>query len=124
MRVMVMVKGTKESEAGVMPGKELLETMGAYNQQLIAAGIMKDGAGLKPTSRGARVHFSGKDRSVSSGPFNTGRESDILSGFWIWEVKSLDEAIAWAKKCPNPMPGPSDLEIRPFYEMEDFADIK
>jgi hypothetical protein len=115
MRVMVMVKGTKESEEGRLPSKQLLEAMGAYNQQLIAAGIMKDGAGLKPTSRGARVHFSGTDRSVSSGPFSVGKESDILSGFWIWEVKSLEEAIEWAKKCPNPMPGPSDLEIRPFY---------
>lgn len=123
MRVMVMVKATKDSEAGIMPSKQLLDEMGAYNQQLIAAGIMKDGAGLKPTSRGARVHFSGKDRSVQNGPFG-GKESDILAGFWIWEVKSLEEAIEWAKKCPNPMPGDSDLEIRPFYEMEDFADVK
>jgi hypothetical protein len=122
MRVMVMVKGTKESEAGVLPSKQLLEEMGAYNQQLIAAGVMKDGAGLKPTSRGARVHFAGKDRSVSNGPFG-GKESDILAGFWIWEVKSLDDAIEWARKCPNPMPGASDLEIRPFYEMEDFKEI-
>ena len=123
MRVMVMVKATKESEAGVLPSRQLLEAMGAFNQQLIAAGIMKDGAGLKPTAKGARVHFSGASRSVSNGPFG-GKESDILSGFWIWEVKSLEEAVEWVKKCPNPMPGDSDIEIRPFYEMEDFAEIR
>jgi hypothetical protein len=119
MRVMVIVKASKESEAGAMPGAELLRDMGAFNQQLIAAGIMTDGAGLKPTSQGARVAFSGADRSVSKGPF--GNVEDLVAGYWIWKVNDLDEAIAWVKRCPNPMPSPSVIEIRPLYEMEDFA---
>ncbi len=119
MRVMVIVKATKESEAGMMPGAELLRDMGAFNQQLIAAGIMTDGGGLKPTIQGARVAFSGNDRTVSKGPF--GNVEDLIAGYWIWKVNDLDEAISWVKRCPNPMPGPSAIEIRPLYEMEDFA---
>jgi hypothetical protein len=121
MRVMVIVKATKDSEDGVLPSAQLLAEMGAFNQELMAAGIMQDGAGLKPTSKGARVTFSGKDRSVVHGPF--GVTNELVAGYWIWNVKSLDEAIAWVKKCPNPMPGVSDIEIRPFYEMEDFAAV-
>jgi hypothetical protein len=121
MRVMVMVKATKESESGMLPTAKLLAEMGAFNQQLMAAGIMRDGAGLKPTSKGARVTFNGADRSVAHGPF--GVTNELVAGYWIWNVQSLDEAIEWVKKCPNPMPGVSDIEIRPFYEMEDFAAI-
>ena len=119
MRVMVIVKATKDSEAGVMPTPELLQDMGAFNQKLIAAGIMTDGGGLKPTSQGARVAFSGAGRTVSKGPF--GNVEDLVAGYWIWKVKDLEEAIGWVKQCPNPMPGPSIIEIRPLYEMEDFA---
>jgi hypothetical protein len=119
MRVMVIVKASKESEAGAMPSRELLQDMGAFNQRLIEAGVMTDGAGIKPTSQGVRVAFSGSDRTVSKGPF--GNVEDLISGYWIWKVKDLDEAIDWVKQCPNPMPGPSIIEIRPFYEMEDFA---
>jgi hypothetical protein len=119
MRVMVLVKATKESEAGVMPTAELLETMGKYNAELIAAGVMQDGGGLKPTSQGKRVAFDGASRSVIDGPF--GVTGELVAGFWIWEVKDLDDAVAWAKRCPNPMPGPSELEIRPFFEDADFA---
>ena len=119
MRVMVIVKANHESEAGVMPSAELLRDMGAFNQQLIAAGVMTDGGGLKPTSQGARVAFSGSNRTVSKGPF--GNVEDLVAGYRIWKVNDLDEAIAWVKRCPNPMPGPSVIEIRPLYEMEDFA---
>jgi hypothetical protein len=119
MRVMVIVKATKESEAGIMPSRQLLADMGAFNQALIAAGIMTDGGGLKPSAKGARIRFDGPERRVAMGPF--GPVDDLVSGYWIWKVKDLDEAIAWVKRCPNPMPGPSDIEIRPLYEMEDFA---
>ena len=119
MRVMVIVKATKDSEAGVMPGPQLLHDMGAFNQKLMEAGIMIDAAGLKPTSAGARVAFAGEDRTVSRGPF--GNVEELVAGYWIWKVKDLDEAIEWVKRCPNPMPGPSTIEIRPLYEMEDFA---
>ena len=119
MRVMVIVKATADSEAGTLPSAQLIAEMGAFNQQLIAAGIMTDGGGLKPTSQGARVAFSGSQRSVSRGPF--GNVEDLVSGYWIWKVKDLGEAIDWVKRCPNPMPGPSTIEIRPLYEMEDFA---
>lgn len=121
MRVMVIVKATEHSESGVLPTAQLLAEMGAFNQQLIAAGIMQDGAGLKPTSKGVRVTFDGAARSVAHGPF--GATNELVAGYWIWNVKSLDEAIEWVKKCPNPMPGVSDIEIRPFYEMEDFAAV-
>jgi hypothetical protein len=119
MRVMVIVKATKDSEAGMKPSPELLEAMGAFNQELMKAGVMVDGAGVKPTSKGVRVAFSGKDRAVTKGPFpNT---NELVSGYWIWKVASLDEAIDWVKRCPNPMPGPSEIEIRELFEMEDFA---
>ena len=118
MRVMVIVKATRDSEAGTMPSAELLRDMGAFNQKLIEAGIMVDGGGLKPTKEGARVAFSGADRTVARGPF--GNVEDLVSGYWIWKVRDLDEAIDWVRRCPNPMPGPSTIEIRPLYEMEDF----
>jgi len=121
MRVMVFVKATKQSEEGLLPTAQLMAEMGKFNAELMAAGIMTDGGGLRPTSKGARVTFSGKDRTVKHGPF--GNTPDLVAGFWIWNVKSLDEAIEWVKRCPNPMPGVSDIEIRPFYEMEDFANI-
>ena len=121
MRVMVLVKATADSEAGVMPTTELMEAMGRYNQQLFDAGIMKSGDGLKPTSEGKRIRFDGDDRTVTDGPFSATNE--FVAGFWIWEVKDMDEAVEWAKRAPNPMPGPSDLEIRPFYEYEDFAEV-
>ena len=119
MRVMVIVKATPDSETGAMPEAERLEAMGAFNQLLIEAGVMTDGAGLRPSSQGARVAFSGADRTVSKGPF--GPVEDLVAGYWIWTVNDLDEAIGWVKRCPNPMPGPSIIEIRPLYEMEDFA---
>jgi len=119
VRFMIIVKATRASESGTMPSKERIEAMGKYNQELIAAGIMQDGAGLQPTSRAARVTFSGNERSVRMGPFaNT---AELVSGYWIWQCKSLEEAIGWVKRAPNPMPEDSDIEIRPFYEMEDFA---
>lgn len=119
MKVMVFVKATKASEEGVMPSAQLLQDMGKFNQELIAAGLMKDGGGLKPTSNGARVTFEGKQRTVRKGPF--GNTSELVAGYWLWEVKSLDEAIDWVKRCPNPMPEMSDIEIRPLYSEEDFA---
>jgi hypothetical protein len=120
MRVMVMVKATKDSEEGVMPTEELFEAMNDFNEELIKAGIMKSGDGLKPSSQGVRVRFSGKNRSVIKGPF--AETNELVAGYWIWEVKSMDEAIEWVKRCPNPMFEDSDIEIRPFYEIEDFAD--
>ena len=119
MRFMVIVKATKESEAGVMPSAQLLEDMGKFNQELLAAGVILDGGGLQPSSKGARVTFSGKDRLAKKGPFPGTNE--LVSGYWIWKLNSLDEAIAWVKRCPNPMPGVSDIEIRQLFEMEDFA---
>ncbi len=120
MRVMVMVKATKESEAGEMPSQELLAAMMAYNEELVKAGIMLAGDGLHPSSKGVRMRFDGKERSVVDGPFAETKE--LVAGFWVWEVKSMDEAIAWARRCPNPMPGPSELELRPFFEPEDFGE--
>ena len=120
MKFMVIVKATKESEAGQMPSTELLTAMGNYNEELVKAGIMRDGAGLHPSSKGARVRFSGKNRSVIDGPFSETKE--LIAGYWIWECKSLAEAIEWVKKCPNPMEGESDIEIRQFFEMEDFGE--
>lgn len=119
MRVMVIVKASPQSEAGQMPSEQLLTDMGKFNQELMAAGIMLEGGGLHPTSKGARVRFSGKDREITRGPF--GNTSELVSGYWIWKVSSLDEAIEWIKRCPNPMPEASDIEVRPLYEMEDFA---
>jgi hypothetical protein len=119
MRVMVIVKATADSEAGKMPTAELMAAMGAFNEKLIAAGVMVDGAGLKPTAEGARVAFNGAQRTVKLGPF--GVVDELAAGYWIWTVEDLDEAIGWVKQCPNPMPGPSEIEIRPLYEEEDFA---
>jgi len=119
MRFMVMVKATKDSEAGVMPSEELLAAMGKYNEELVAAGIMLAGEGLHPSSKGARVRFSGKHRTVLDGPFAETKE--LVAGYWLWQVKSLEEAIEWVKRCPNPMPGDSEIEIRRVFEAEDFG---
>jgi len=124
MRVMVIVKATKESEAEANPfdmkgAAEMFEAMGKFNEELIQAGIMLAGDGLKPSKFGKRIHFDGTRRSVTDGPFAETKE--LVAGFWIWQVRSLDEAVEWARRCPNPMPGPSDLEIRPLWEAEDFG---
>jgi hypothetical protein len=120
MRVMVLVKATKESEAGEMPSTELMEAMTAFNEELVKAGVMQAGEGLHPSSRGVRIRFDGANRTVTEGPFAA--TGELVAGYWIWNVASMADAVAWAKRCPNPMPGPSDLEIRPIYEMEDFGD--
>jgi AraC family transcriptional regulator len=120
MKVMVIVKASKGSEAGELPSTELLAAMGSYNEQLAKAGIMLDGAGLTASSKGARVRFSGSNRTVVDGPFLETKE--LIAGFWVWRVKSLQEAIDWVKKCPNPMNEDSDIEIRPFFEAEDFGE--
>ena len=119
MKVMVMVKATTDSEAGAMPSTELLEAMGKFNEELVNAGVMLAGEGLHPSARGVRVAFDGPQRRVIDGPFAETRE--LVAGFWLWQVRSLDEAVEWAKRCPNPMPGPSELEIRPIFEAEDFG---
>ena len=124
MRVMVIVKATKESEAENNPfdvegAAEMFEAMGKYNDELVKAGIMLAGDGLKPSRFGKRIHFSGSKRSVTDGPFAETKE--LVAGYWVWQVRSMEEAVEWAKRCPNPMPGPSDLEIRPFFEAEDFS---
>lgn len=119
MRVIVFVKATKESEAGVMPSKELIAEMGKFNEELIKAGVMLAGEGLHASAKGARVKFSGADRTVVRGPF--GETNQLVAGFWIWKVKSLEEAIEWAKRCPNPTGQEGILEIRPILEMEDFG---
>ena len=119
MRCIVMVKATPDSEAGHMPSREMLEAMGQYNEELIQAGIMLAGEGLHPSARGKRVRFSGAERTVIDGPFAETKE--LVAGFWIWQVKSMDEAIEWLKRCPNPMPGESEIEIRPIFELEDFG---
>lgn len=121
MRVMVFVKATADSETGVMPTTELFEAMGRFNEQLAEAGILKAADGLKPSSNGKRVAFDGPSRTVIDGPFAETKE--LVAGFWIWEVKDMEEALAWVKRCPNPMPGPSEIEIRPFYEMADFSEV-
>ena len=120
MRFMVIVKATKESEAGQMPSTELLTAMGKYNEELVKAGIMLAGDGLHPSVKGARVRFDGPRRSVIDGPFAETKE--LIAGFWIWQVRSLDEAIEWVKRCPNPMEGPSEIEIRQIFEAEDFGE--
>jgi len=122
MRVMVQVKATKDSEDEVMPTAELLEAMGAYNDELAKAGIMLDGAGLKASKHGKRIEFSGKDRSVVDGPFAETKE--LVAGYWLWQVRDMDEAVEWAKRCPNPMLEDSTLEIRPLFEEEDFEGIE
>jgi hypothetical protein len=121
MRVMVFVKATDDSEAGVMPPSELLEEMGRFNEALADAGILLGGDGLKPTAVGKRVRFDGTSRIVMDGPF--AETNEVVAGYWLWEVKDMDEAIAWVKRCPNPMPGPSEIEIRPVYELSDFDEI-
>ena len=119
MRVMVLVKATKDSEAGKMPGPELLAEMGKFNQELIKAGVMLDGGGLRPTSKCARVRFSGSERKVIDGPFTESKE--LVSGYWLWQVKSLQEAVEWLKRSPNPSPGATcEVEIRPLLEESDF----
>jgi hypothetical protein len=118
MRVMVLVKATEDSETGLLPTPEMFAAMGKYNAELVEAGVMRAGDGLKPSSHGKRIAFDGADRRVIDGPFPQTRE--LVAGFWLWEVKDMDEAVAWARRCPNPMPGPSELEIRPLYEMADF----
>ena len=120
MRVMVIIKANEDSEAGVMPSEQLLTEMGAFNEELVKAGVMLDGDGLKPSSAGARVRFSGSERTVIDGPFVETKE--LIAGYWIWQVESLDEAIEWVKRCPNPMGGESEIEIRPFFEAEDFGE--
>ena len=120
MRFMVLVKATKESEAGVMPSAELLSEMGKYNEELIRAGVMLAGEGLQPSSKGARVRFKGKERTVIDGPFTETKE--LVAGFWLIQVRSKEEAIEWVKRCPNPMPGESEIEIRQVFEAEDFGD--
>src|SRR5438309_8766936 len=121
MRIMVLVKATKDSEAGMMPTTELFEAMGKFNEQLVNAGIMLAGDGLKPSSQGKRVAFDGPRRAVIDGPFAETRE--LVAGYWLWEVKDMAEAVEWVKRCPNPMPGPSEIEIRPIYELADFEAI-
>jgi hypothetical protein len=121
MRVMVMVKATKDSEAGKLPSEqpELLAEMGKFNEDLSRAGILLAAEGLHPTSKGKRVRFSGAKRTVIDGPFAEAKE--LVAGFWLWQVKSMDEAVEWVKRCPNPMPGDSEIEIRPVFEAEDFG---
>jgi hypothetical protein len=120
MRVMVLVKATKDSEAGVMPSQELLTEMGKFNEELVKAGVMLAGEGLHPSSKGARVHFSGDKRTVTDGPFAETKE--LVAGYWLWQVRSMDEAVEWAKRCPNPMEEGGVLEIRPVFEAEDFGE--
>jgi len=121
MRVMVMVKATKNSEAGVMPSEELFVEMGKFNEELVKAGVLLAGDGLHPSGRGKRVRFSGGKKQVIDGPFAETKE--LVAGYWIWQVKSMDEAVEWAKRCPDPMPGEeSELEIRPVFEAEDFGE--
>ena len=119
MRVMVMVKATKDSEAGVMPSAALLEAMGRYNEELVRAGVLLAGEGLRPSVQGKRMRFSGDTRAVIDGPFAETKE--LVAGFWLWQVKSMDEAVEWLRRCPNPMPADSEVEIRPVFEMEDFG---
>ena len=120
MRVMVMVKASKDSEAGVMPTTELLEAMGKYNEELVKAGIMLAGEGLKPSKDGVRMRLSGAKRTVIDGPFSETKE--LVAGYWMWQVRSMEEAIEWLKRCPNPMMEDSEIEIRPVFELEDFGE--
>jgi len=120
MRVLVFVKASKESEAGQMPDTKILAEMGKYNEELVKAGIMLAGEGLHPSAKGKRIRFSGKDRTVIDGPFAETKE--LIAGFWLWKVKSKEEAIEWVRRCPNPMPGDSEIEIRQVFEAEDFGE--
>ena len=120
MRVMVLVKATIDSEQGQMPSAELLEAMGTFNEELLNAGILLAGEGLHPSSKGKRVAFDGDDRTLIDGPFaHTG---ELVAGFWLWQVTDMAQAVEWVKRCPNPMPGPSEIEIRPVFEISDFGD--
>jgi hypothetical protein len=118
MKVMVLVKATKSSEAGVMPTPKLLADMGKFNEELVKAGVMLAGDGLRPSAQGKRVQFSGRDRTVIDGPFAETKE--LVAGYWLWQVRSIEEAVEWVKRCPNPMPEDSEIEIRPHYALEDF----
>ena len=120
MRFMILIKADPNSEAGVMPSQQLLADMGKFNEELVTAGVMQAGEGLHPSSKGARVRFLGQDRTVINGPFAETRE--LIAGFWIWKCASLQEAIAWVKRCPNPMLGESEVEIRQVFEAEDFGE--
>jgi hypothetical protein len=120
MRVMVIVKASPSSEAGALPSTELLTAMGNFNEELVKAGVMLAGDGLHPSSRGKRVRFSGSNRTVIDGPFAETKE--LIAGFWLWQVESMDEAVAWVRRCPNPMPEDSEIEIRQIFEAEDFGD--
>jgi hypothetical protein len=120
MRVMVLVKATKDSEAGAMPSTEMFEAMGKFNEELAKAGIIQAGEGLHPSAKGKRVAFDGPSRTVIDGPFS--ETGELVAGFWLWKVKDMAEAVEWVKRCPNPMPGPSEIEIRPLYEAADFGD--
>ena len=120
MRVMVLIKADQDSEAGVMPSEQLLTEMGAFNEELVKAGVMLAGDGLKPSSAGARVRFAGSQRMVTHGPF--AETTELIAGYWVWQVASLDEAIEWVKRCPNPMGVESEIEIRPLFEAEDFGE--
>jgi hypothetical protein len=120
MRVMVIVKASPGSEAGEMPGTEMLEAMGKYNEELVQAGVMLAGEGLHPSAKGKRVRFSGSERTVVDGPFAETKE--LIAGFWLWQVRSMDEAVEWARRCPNPMPGGGELELRPVFEAADFGE--
>lgn len=120
MRFMILVKATPDSEAGIMPSEQLLADMGKFNEELVKAGVMQAGEGLQPSSKGARVRFSGKSRTVIDGPFAEAKE--LVAGFWIWQCASLQDAIDWVKRCPNPMPGDSEIEIRQIFETEDFGE--
>jgi hypothetical protein len=120
MRVMVMVKANEDTEAGTPPDTAMLEEMGRYNEELVKAGIMLDGEGLHPSSKGVRIQFSGDDRTVVDGPFAETKE--LIAGYWIWQVRDMDEAIEWAKRCPNPTGAESVLELRPVFELDDFGD--
>jgi len=120
MRFMILVKATRDSEAGVMPSEQLLAEMGRFNEELVKAGVMQAGEGLHPSAKGARVRFDGSDRKVINGPFAA--TDELVAGFWIWKCASLQEAIDWVKRCPNPMPGESEIEIRQIFEAEDFGE--
>ena len=120
MRVMVIVKATKNSEAGMMPSQELIEAMGRFNEELVKAGVMLAGEGLHPSSKAKRIRFDGTKRSVIDGPFSETKE--LIAGYWLWQVRSMDEAVEWVKRCPNPMPGVSDIDIRPVFEPADFGE--
>ncbi len=120
MRVIVMVKATKDSEAGIMPSEKLLTEMGKFNEELVKAGIMLAGEGLHPSKKGKRIRFDGPTRTVIDGPFAETKE--LVAGYWLWQVRSIDEAVEWVKRCPNPMLGPSEIEIRPVFEADDFGE--